>query len=103
MDVPIEIVPAIISIIENNYLYDTTLQIVGWGKSNESRVMPILKKTRVQVLSNDECIRRLSFLVGCNVLLYGNQVLCTAADPYVITTGVSIYYIIRLFVLKEIY
>jgi hypothetical protein len=87
--------------LKNRRLYESTVKIAGWSKSNSTVFNPILRTANVQVLSNTECTQRVQELTNHEVYLDSRQAFCTFADPFVVINGVSIFFPIKTFSLLQ--
>jgi hypothetical protein len=65
--------------------------MIGWGKTGRSSINTKLKVGIVNIITHDDCLERIRAFDIDDENLNMRQVICTAADPYVIMAEVSIY------------
>jgi hypothetical protein len=83
------VIPAQISMESRESMYGKNVLIATWGKSNNGVIPKVLEAADLVVLSKNECEKRYMSLSGKRLNL-PNGLMCTAADPYVLATIVSI-------------
>lgn len=81
------VTPVSITTSRKTDLYGKNATLIGWtaGQSGKVRFM---KKARVQILTPMECDARFQLLTN-NVIPTPDEVLCTASNPFILSTRVS--------------